>query len=80
MKKENEFLGKKMTKEEMKKIMGGLMNDSGWCSATAICSNGTTVTLVCENAQAGCVGIDSSNSNDGYAYCQEDGVITFNHC
>jgi len=53
MKKENEFSVQKLSKEEMKKVIGGMMNGGGWCSATAYSSDGTTVTLVCENSQAG---------------------------
>ncbi len=72
---------KKLSKDEMKKVVGGVMAPpNNWCSATVNCKNGTTVTLVCEHSQAGCVGIDYSDSGDGYAYCEENGGLIFNHC
>jgi hypothetical protein len=75
---------KRMSKESLKEIMGGNVpiGGGGWCSATATCANGTKVTLVCEHAPNGCVGIDytSSTSGNGYAYCQENGVLTINQC
>lgn len=73
---------KKLSKEQMKQVIGGVMAPSGgWCSATVNCADGTTRTLVCENSQAGCVGIDADDGKNGYAYCQEqDGSLTFNSC
>lgn len=72
---------KQLSKDEMKKVVGGIMAPpDGWCSATIHCSDGSTATLVCEHAQSGCVGIDASDDGNGYAYCQENGAIIINHC
>lgn len=67
----------------MKNVMGGKLENSGWCSTTFTCANGTTQTMTCENAQAGCVGVDagdSGGSGNGYGYCQQNGVVTFSTC
>lgn len=69
-----------ITKTKMKRIIGGY--SGSWCRAKASCSDGTSVTLTCENASAGCVGVDhtQSNSGSGYAYCEENGVIQLAQC
>ena len=73
-----------MERNQLKKIKGGddqeILPEGSWCRATANCSNGSTVSLTCEKAQAGCVGIDSSSNNNGYAYCQQNGAFQSAHC
>lgn len=69
-----------LTRQQLKNIMGGTTNKE-WCSATANCSNGTSVTIVCEESTAGCVGIDGSESGNGYVYCQhQDEMVEFVVC
>lgn len=67
---------------EMKNVSGGNFPPGGWCSTTFACANGTSATLTCENASAGCYGVDasSSNSGQGYGYCQENGVLKWGSC
>ncbi len=73
--------------DEMKKIVGGVEappdpGSGSWCSTTFNCSDGSSQTLTCPNAEAGCVGVDaSSNPNgDGYGYCEQNGTIDFSQC
>lgn len=71
---------KQLSKEQMKRVMGGVAAGA-WCSTTFQCSDGTKRTLTCENATAGCVGIDDIGSEgDGYGYCEENGGIIMSSC
>jgi hypothetical protein len=80
----------KLSKDEMKKVIGGIYappepppsSGGSWCSTTFNCSDGSKKTLTCEHAEAGCVGIDasSSDSGNGYGYCEENGTIYYGLC
>ncbi|HPA22830.1 MAG TPA: hypothetical protein PLU18_06250 [Ferruginibacter sp.] len=73
---------KMLTVEDMKQIIGGNA-PAGWCSGTAECRYGGTVTLTCPNSDAGCVASDygaEGYTGNGSVYCSQNGVLTTNLC
>lgn len=73
-----------LTKEELKKILGGSGSGGGneGCSATASCSDGTTATVSCSNIDSTCTAVDATGTQNGYAYCQggPGGIIYYANC
>jgi hypothetical protein len=73
---------KKLSREEMKNLIGGVRASSvGWCQATFTCANGSSMSITCENAEAGCVGEDYvEGTSVGKGYCSQNGELDMVVC
>jgi hypothetical protein len=86
-----EALGRKLSKNEMKNLIGGKAEPTyGSCGATATCKNGTTVSIQCQGFGISCTGVDYGTTypgtsappaDQGYVYCtNSDGGYSGRSC